>query len=1001
MFRIRSHTVSSILAAVLVTACATSSDPLPPPGGSGGDDGKGRPVTSTEQLAVSLGVSIMSSDAGGAPRLMRAWRPRAGAIGAAPEAAARDHVAALAPLWVQQARPMTLASTGVQRLRNGATFVKLAQQVSGVLVDEGELRVLMHPDGALAAVSGTLLPEIAAPSFSSSPSEALERALDALHGASRARPTIAEAGDAAGWEKLEVAVDPQVRVSEARARRVLARDGNAHVPAWEVELFGDAPPAALTDPGIPNPIARRYLIRDDGGKMLGDTDLMQNDAFVYRVYAETTGNRRPLDGPLTDFSPHPTGFPDGSAPPGIVSSSLVVMDAFNQTVDRWLPDNATTTSGNNADAFSDLDGTQTFTAGDVRPEVRAGRVLNYNYDTNLEPLATPDQIKAGVVSTFFLNNWMHDWWYDSGFTEATGNAQLDNYGRGGVAGDPITVLAQAGANVGARDNATMATPADGLRPRMRIFLFTTRTNTNLTGPSGTIRSEGLSAPPHTFDLTGEVAIVVDPAAPTNDACTRPADLIGKIALVTFSGVCNSATTVNNVRAAGAIGVIIADGTLDDPRALGGSAAANIPALAIGRTDGEALAAAVAAGPVTITMQSAPLGVERDGDLDSGVSGHEWAHYLHHRLAVCTNGQQCGGMSEGWGDFNGLLLQLRDGDNRDSTYAQGSYADADGTPNAAYFSIRRFPYSRDRAKNPLSFRHIADENPVPTTAPIRANGGPNSEVHNAGEVWALMMFEAFNVLIDAHGTAVARRRITDYSVAGLLLTPPQATFTEGRDAILAAASALDSDDMLLMAAAFAGRGAGSCAVAPSNAVRTNNGVIESGTIAAKLEAGSASLVDDVGATDHDGVLEPGESGLLRITVANGGAVAAEELTVTATSANTGLRIGAPVRVPLLQPFASADLTIPVSLAASAPPGTALTITIRVVAEQTCDRNGLTIVLTTPAGATASAAAAPQSPQSSSAAGVLELGASRVVATYERPPTSLRATDSAVCILNDTP
>src|SRR6185503_5899782 len=147
MFRIRSHTVSSIVLAVLVTACATSSGPTQPPGDpdvpGSPDDGKGRPVTSNEQLAVSLGVSIMSSDATGAPRLMRAWKPRASAIGAAPEAAARDHVAALAPLWVQQARPMALAEVGTQRLRNGATFVKLAQQVNGVLVDEGELRVLM------------------------------------------------------------------------------------------------------------------------------------------------------------------------------------------------------------------------------------------------------------------------------------------------------------------------------------------------------------------------------------------------------------------------------------------------------------------------------------------------------------------------------------------------------------------------------------------------------------------------------------------------------------------------------------------------------------------------------------------------------------------------------------------------------------------------------------------------------------------------------------------
>jgi len=55
----------------------------------------------------------------------------------------------------------------------------------------------------------------------------------------------------------------------------------------------------------------------------------------------------------------------------------------------------------------------------------------------------------------------------------------------------------------------------------------------------------------------------------------------------------------------------------------------------------------------------------------------------------------------------------------------------------------------------------------------------------------MMWEALNVLADQHGVTLARRRMSDIVVAGLLLTPPEATFTEQRDALLAAASALDT------------------------------------------------------------------------------------------------------------------------------------------------------------------------------------------------------------------
>jgi hypothetical protein len=123
------------------------------------------------------------------------------------------------------------------------------------------------------------------------------------------------------------------------------------------------------------------------------------------------------------------------------------------------------------------------------------------------------------------------------------------------------------------------------------------------------------------------------------------------------------------------------------------------------------------------------------------------------------------------------------------------------------------------------------------------GVANSEVHNTGEVWASMMWEVLNVLADQHGVTVARRRMTDHVTAGLLISPRNPSFTDQRDAILVAASALDTDDMLLMAAAFAGRGAGSCAVSPPTTSATNAGVVESGTLAAKLVVGGVSLTDD--------------------------------------------------------------------------------------------------------------------------------------------------------------
>jgi hypothetical protein len=208
----------------------------------------------------------------------------------------------------------------------------------------------------------------------------------------------------------------------------------------------------------------------------------------------------------------------------------------------------------------------------------------------------------------------------------------------------------------------------------------------------------------------------------------------------------------------------------------------------------------------------------------------------------------------------------------------------------------------------------------------------------------MMWEAYNVLADAHGITVARRRMSDYVVAGLMLTPPEATFTEQRDGILAAASALDTDDMILMAAAFAGRGAGSCAVSPLVTSPTNSGVVESGTLAGKLAVGGMSLTDDGISCDHDGYLDPGESGQLHLTLANNGILAAENVTVTASTTATGVRLGAPIKMSLLQPFSNASLTIPVTLLQSAPRNTVITVKVHVTGDSTCDKAGVDATLT---------------------------------------------------------
>ena len=78
--------------------------------------------------------------------------------------------------------------------------------------------------------------------------------------------------------------------------------------------------------------------------------------------------------------------------------------------------------------------------------------------------------------------------------------------------------------------------------------------------------------------------------------------------------------------------------------------------------------------------------------------------------------------------------------------------------------------------------------LPAGPPRNPNaGGPNNEVHNAGEVWCCALWEVFVNLVAKHGHAEAEQRMLKYVIGGLKLTPSQPTFMQARDAIISAAS----------------------------------------------------------------------------------------------------------------------------------------------------------------------------------------------------------------------
>ena len=95
----------------------------------------------------------------------------------------------------------------------------------------------------------------------------------------------------------------------------------------------------------------------------------------------------------------------------------------------------------------------------------------------------------------------------------------------------------------------------------------------------------------------------------------------------------------------------------------------------------------------------------------------------------------------------LMMIARAGDNLMGAYPFSVYATQGYNGDPGYYGIRRAPYSANHAINDLSFRHMANGEPTPTNHPFQVLGN-NAEVHNAGEVWAAMMWEGYVALQQA-------------------------------------------------------------------------------------------------------------------------------------------------------------------------------------------------------------------------------------------------------------
>lgn len=530
-----------------------------------------------------------------------------------------------------------------------------------------------------------------------------------------------------------------------------------------------------------------------------------NDNAQYRVYelpveAPTFGDRtmvvNPADPIASPFGWHDTNGVVGPESTLTRGNNVVAVNDSNSEGLNWLYFGGSYTFNGFADG---------------------GNELNFDFPIDLTRNMY-ESADASTTNLFYMNNMLHDVWYQYGFTEAAGNFQVNNYGNGGIGNDEVYAFGQTGEALGSMNNAMFGTPTEGGNPYMVMFMWTSNQgdshlfSVNTAGPhqgnyNGVIAGFGPELP--TTPITADLAVVIDDNAnggtDANDGCenlTNAAQLNGKIALIK-RGNCEFVVKVKKAQNAGALAVVMVNNEGGAPIPMGGTdPTITIPSVMISMNDGNPIIDAVLAG--TSLNGSVPKDGHwdgyKDGSLDNGIIAHEYGHGISNRL---TGGPTTGGclnneeqMGEGWSDYIALVMTMEPGDQGEDGRGIGTFAVSQPTNGVG---IRPTRYSTNMSINNATYNRIRSVS-VP---------------HGVGYVWATMLWEMTWELIDEYGfdpdlyngtggNNIAMQLVMD----GMKLQPCNPGFVTGRDAILQA-DQINNDgvNQCRIWSAFAKRGLG--------------------------------------------------------------------------------------------------------------------------------------------------------------------------------------------------
>lgn len=368
-------------------------------------------------------------------------------------------------------------SDAYRSAHNGITHVYLEQRIGGIAVRGSAMTVNVTSDGKVLHLGSRFMNainEAASGEAKLSAEQALQKAATQLGLGATSGVRILES--AAGAERATLLGKSGIALSSIPARLVYQSVGDELRLAWNLEIEElserhwwnvtiDATTGKLLDKmdyvESENAANTEAAVGRAGKKKKARIPTPQPpknaiDYTSYRVFplpleSPTDGGRKLMRNPA-DALASPWGWLDTNGKPGVEYRI---------------------TQGNNTHAYVDYTGVGNTAIPILEANGGQGLKFDFELDFSRPPHMNRD---AAITNLFYWNNVIHDLLYRYGFNEKAGNFQVNNYGRGGKAEDPVQAEAQ---DHGGANNANFATPPDGTSPRMQMYLWPNTPNRQL------------------------------------------------------------------------------------------------------------------------------------------------------------------------------------------------------------------------------------------------------------------------------------------------------------------------------------------------------------------------------------------------------------------------------------------------------------------------------------------------------------------------------------------